>query len=251
MELMEIKMKNKIAFLVASVFIFCTGSLQAAVTTYSGADLVGSAGDPSPSSAAAALAFDTDISSLGLIHTIDFESVPLGYAPVINLDANTTATFNGDIDPAYSGVTASDNVVLGFNTTAGGSNHLRMSPTPGWTDASVTLTFIEPVIAFGGYFTGLEERIVGTVDVLFNDGSSESFGLGDLNKAFFGFTTDSSIMSVTFNEINGGTGIIGSREIWGMDDLVYVTASVPEASSIMLLGLGLAGLGFSRRKKTT
>ena len=61
---------------------------------------------------------------------------------------------------------------------------------------------------------------------------------------FWGFTTDSAILSMELVEAIPGLGI----ETYLLDNLRMATA-LPEPTILALMGLGLIGVGFSRRKR--
>jgi hypothetical protein len=61
------------------------------------------------------------------------------------------------------------------------------------------------------------------------------------------FASTSSTLAITFA---GDTSEPASNEFYGIDNVVVDTdASVPEPASLALLGAGIAGLGFFRRRK--
>lgn len=62
-----------------------------------------------------------------------------------------------------------------------------------------------------------------------------------LDSEFFGFVSDTAFSANFLTLTSGGA------DGFGMDNLVYA-ASVPEPGTLALLGLGLAGIGFSRKK---
>ena len=75
--------------------------------------------------------------------------------------------------------------------------------------------------------------------VTFGDSSTINFDLG-IGPGFFGLTSDIGITSIHLGLANGIATTEGSFEI---DNL---TIGVPEPTTIALLGLGLAGIGYRR-----
>ncbi|OAN11467.1 hypothetical protein A3K86_21250 [Photobacterium jeanii] len=110
--------------------------------------------------------------------------------------------------------------------------------------SSTTITFDYPILAFGanwdlspaGQGLGIEITAGGTT--LTTEIPANFTG------QFFGFTSDMEISSVV---LRSGSQP-GIAETYNADNFVY---KVPEPASLALLGIGLAGLGFSRRKKNS
>ena len=228
-----------------------------AVIVYEGRDAGVGPGGARPISDAARDAF---LASLGAAptFTLTFEDVPQGYAAVLNF---TTFSFSQiGTEPTTgtgeSGVT--DDVpdgILGYNTTAGGKNFLRFTPTFDIGTAGARLTFTDPIEYFGAYFTGLGTA-AGSLNAKFNDGSGDlSFPIkgGDGGGVqFFGFTTFGSPITQMDLVLEG---VVGSRDIYALDDVItgleptFVPDGVPEPSTYALAGTALAALAFLRRRR--
>jgi hypothetical protein len=155
-----------------------------------GADSGVGPGGARPNSNAASATF---LAAAGTTTVINFEGIaPITPAPVMNLGGGVTYTpSNPD---SFSGIYSANSNTLGFNTTAGGSTHLRYSSsTVGTLDA--VFTFANPVDSFGAFFT----NVGGTASILFNDGTAQVSSLtiqpsGSVQ--FWGVTMTSTIVPV-------------------------------------------------------
>jgi hypothetical protein len=112
-----------------------------------------------------------------------------------------------------------------------------------FTDASSSflLTFDTGISSFGADLKAFNNVVFRTN--IFVDGVLLAPPVNALNfqNTFFGFQSDSLFTTVEF---------IGVQDDgFGMDNVRYGASSVPEPSVVALFGLGLAGIGFARRRR--
>jgi hypothetical protein len=240
-------MAHRYTALMAFVVAACLApSAPASTVVFAGNDPGVSPGGAHPISDAAKAAF---AAAAGPLTLIDFESATVGSTGGA-LDGITSFSMTGNAGGA--GIQDTDggdaNGDLGWNTTPGGKNFLRVAPNYNGPDVLVTFSFATPIDAFGAYLTGTETSADGTLTLQFNDGSAEVLPItknASTGAQYFGFTDiGSSVSSVTFKETGPFTN---TRDIWAIDDVSYgVVSSTPEPATLSLLGLGL--LAVARRR---
>lgn len=168
-----------------------------------------------------------------IVSEVPFHTTPLDVGPFtlsMTGSPNTNPARNKiDIPPAEFGVFDVDGTNIANVLTFNGD--------------SLFLTFDTAITAFGLDLAdfndgGLRTQIVVGLDTL------TPAVTGGSAVRFFGFTSDTAFTSVEFRSvINDG---------YGFDNVAFGGGSVavPEPGVLAMLGIGLVGLGFLRRRKT-
>jgi hypothetical protein len=141
-----------------------------------------------------------------------------------------------------------------FDTTPAGTRYFafvtQFVALGATTTATATFNFASPVDAFGAYFTGIGSDTTFTLG--FSDGSSHLLNLpaGNNGASFFGFTDPgASISSLTLTDTWLNTAGNNFAYFVGVDDVQI--SSVPEPTTMLLLGSGLTALAARRRRRSS
>jgi len=128
----------------------------------------------------------------------------------------------------------------------GGSNPIDLRAVEMAESATITLAFAFAMDSFGGF--SIDQGGM-TMTVGYVGGGTEVHEVGDTNASgnsaeFFGFVQDAGgpgIISVAFSSVSGSAN-------WGLDNLEYNLAPIPEPATMVALGLGAVAVLRRRRK---
>ena len=181
------------------------------------------AGSPTITETYEALALGTLIPSGATVNGITYNSFPIGTAGGL-----VTSAFNA----------------IGSQSLA--TDRLESTQDFFFPGESFSVSFTSPIRAVGIYFNVVNSPALNPyLYVNTPVGTATGGGAGDvpdISSLFFvGLISDVSFGAATF----GAT--LDAPSGYNVDNLIR--ASIPEPATLMLLGLGLAGLGFSRRKR--
>jgi hypothetical protein len=234
-----------------------TQGWAASITIFQGSDPSVGPGGAHPNSD---LAFADFTAATVFLNTIDFEGLTPGYFTSKTVASGVVMTTN-NLNSVLSGLsTDNSGSPPGFNTTVGGSEYFRFGNTLN-TAGSVSFNFVNPINAFGAYFSGIESTTGAAVHVSFSDGTAQDFTVNRNAVAgvtFFGFTdVGATISTVTISE--NVTGVPG-RDTFGIDDVVFQSSLVPAGAVVPPVATPLppaawggvallAGLGANRLRK--
>jgi PEP-CTERM motif len=226
---------------------FPTGGARAGFTTYFGIDQGNGTPPTTPNlSLAARTSF---VSALGTVGVENFESYGVGTPPA-------SLSFTG------SGVTATATYAAGESINNVPDNGAFATSGTHYLDSQGVrddhLVFSSPVAGIGFYVTDISDGgtapdQISVVATLAGGGTktfttSVTTGNSNANVLFFG------VVGTDPSELFSGVEILNTfsteGDVHGIDDItVGLTTAVPEPSSLLMLGIGLAGLAGNRWRR--
>ena len=166
-----------------------------------------------------------------IVSEVPFHTVPLDVGPFTLSMTGSPSTDPDrnkiDIPPAEFGVFDVDGTNIANVLTFNGD--------------SLFLTFDTAITAFGLDLAAFNDDILRTEVVVGPDTLTPAITVGNQVR-FFGFTSDTAFTSVEFRGVD--------NDGYGIDNVAFGSVAVPEPGVLAMLGVGLFGLGFLRRRKT-
>jgi len=219
------------------------GGAYAVPMTFFGEDLV--PGGTIPVGGAAETARNDFLGNLNGVGTEDFETFALGDMPPLSV------TFPGAGTASLSGGNFILNIPGAGRFATSGTNYFLAT-------SGFTLTFDQPIAAFGFYGTDIGD-FNGQVTIALDNGEimavPNTINAPDGSLLFFGVIDTATFSSVMFGNTNTNPLL---EDVFGFDDMTVGSLQqimppsanpVPEPSTLILLGSGLAGIAFWRGRK--
>lgn len=237
-----------LGYALGTLLALSAASAQATLVEFFGEDL--SPGGTVPAAGNAATARQAFLAALTGVGNEDFESAATG-----SIGAGLAISFPGSSGNITATLTGGG---PGTINNFASSGRFATSPTQYLkTDAgqAFNIAFSSGISAFGFYGTDIGDfggqislQLTGGSNPLLNVGNSTNAPDGSL--LFYGFIDDAdSYTNIAFSNSSG-------TDVFGFDDMVVgdagqVASGAPIPTTLALMGLGFAGIGFQRRRRNT